>query len=142
MNSEQSQEQWYKEYYARVGSNRNDLRGNLGVLFQMLAAEKAVALSLRRVMHAANFAKVLDVGCGGGGDLMHLFRMGYLPQNITGIDIQATRLDTARNLYPSINFLHGDAADTGLLDADFDLVFESTMFATLADNAMLLKLPK
>ena len=60
--------------------------------------------------------------------------MGYLPQNITGIDVQSDRLASAERLYPSMRFVHADAAAMDFQDGEFDLVFESTMFATLSDD--------
>jgi ubiquinone/menaquinone biosynthesis C-methylase UbiE len=133
MRKERTQEEFYKEYYMRAGADRNDLRLNPGVLFQALAAEKAFVRAARDIRHDPAAAKVLDVGCGGGGDLFQVLRAGYDQKNITGIDIQQDRLDAAKRLYPSICFVAGDAAKLNFPDGMFDLVFESTMFATLTD---------
>lgn len=133
---EEAQKHWYKEYYSNRGADRNDLRLNPGVLFQALAAEKAFICAIRNVAHNPRSAKVLDVGCGGGGDMFQLMRVGYLPENTSGIDIQQDRLDAAKKLYPGINFVLGDAAKMDFQDASFDLVFESTMFATLPDDEL------
>lgn len=140
MQREQIQKQWYKEYYRRAGVDRNNLRINPGVLFQTLAAESAFICAVRHIEHNPATAKVLDVGCGGGGDAYQLLRVGYLPQNITGIDVQPDRLDGAKRLYPSMRFLHADAAAMAFQDGEFDLVFESTMFATLPDDEVSAKI--
>lgn len=134
MQREQTQKEWYKEYYLRTGSDRNDLRLNAGVLFQVLAAEKAFVCAMRRIQQDPAKAKVLDVGCGGGGNLFQLVRCGYSPANITGMDIQQDRVDEALRLYPSMTFIKRDAVEMGIADAVFDLVCEFTMFATLPDE--------
>lgn len=136
MGREEGQREFYKQYYARTGAGRNDLRRNPGVLLQSLTLERSFILASRNISHDAGTAKPLDVGCGGGGDLFQLLRVGYKPENITGIDIQAERLESARHLYPNIRFIAGDASRMDFPSGEFDLVFESTMFATLSDDAV------
>lgn len=89
---------------------------------------------MTNVEHDPANASVLDVGCGTGGDLCELVKLGYLPDRITGIDILQERIDKACLIYPNARFIHCDAASTGFEDNTFDLVFESTMFATLTDH--------
>lgn len=134
MSKEQIQNDWYRAYYAKGGSDRNDLRGNPEVLFQVLGLERSFIQASRAILNETGNAKVLDVGCGGGGDLFQLLRIGYRAENITGIEVQADRLESARKLYPAIRFIHGDASKTDFSEGEFDLVFESTMFATLPDD--------
>ncbi len=112
------------------------MRANPGVLFQTLACEASVVRAARRIEHDPPAAKVLDVGCGGGGDLYHLLRLKYAPENVTAMDILPERLAEARRLYPQICFLEGDASCMKFPDAAFDLVFESTMFTTLPDEPL------
>jgi len=127
---------WYGCYYSRVGRNRNDLRTNRGVLFQTLAVEASVVRALAGLPLSPGDAKVLDVGCGAGGDLYQLLRVGYRPENITGIDILPERIEGARRLYPQIAFTRADASAMDFPAGTFDLLFESTMFATLADDRL------
>ena len=126
-----TQREWYQQYYDKAGAERNNLRTNPGVLFQILALEAAIVRAMQFVRHEPQSAQVLDVGCGGGGDIHHLLGLGYDPANITGLDIQEARLAKARQVYPSISFVYGDATRMEFRDGYFDLVFESTMFATL-----------
>ena len=44
------------------------------------------------------------------------------------------RLAEARRLYPQMRFVQGDASRMKFDDASFDLIYESTMFATLTDD--------
>lgn len=134
MDRETSQQEWYQRYYGRSGTGRNDLRLNREVLFQTLASEASVICALADIRTDPPTTTVLDVGCGGGGDIYQLLRVGYDPVRITGIDIQHERLAAAQRLYPQMHFIHGDAARLEFEDNSFDLVFESTMFATLPND--------
>lgn len=136
MNREFETKQWYKRYYAQKGNYRNDLRRNSGVLFQALAMEASLIRASYVIEHNPAEASVLDVGCGGGGDIPQLIKLQYLPKNIVGIDIQAERIIEAKDKYPQVRFIHGDASHMELADNSFDLVFESTMFATLPDDTL------
>lgn len=132
--SEGSVRDWYTNYYSKGGMDRNNIRLNPGVLFQNLAAEAAFVRIIRNVEHNPGTARVLDVGCGSGGDMFQLFRVGYSPANIFGIDIQLERLNAGKRIYPSVNFIQEDASKMSFKDDSFDLIFESTMFATLPDD--------
>jgi ubiquinone/menaquinone biosynthesis C-methylase UbiE len=81
-------------------------------------------------------ARVLDVGCGAGGNLYQLLRLGYEASNISGIDILPANVEVARETYPNMRFVVGDASRMEFDDASFDLLSESTMFATLPDDAL------
>ncbi len=136
MSRELATRDWYGAYYRGKGSDRNDLRANRGVLFQTLASEAAVVRACYAIGHDPTRAKVLEVGCGAAGDLYQLLRLKYSPANVVGIDILAERIAEARSLYPQVRFVQGDASRMDFPDAAFDLVFESTMFATLPDDEL------
>ncbi len=113
---------------------------NPEVLFQTLASEMSVINAVRSIRHDPAGAQILDVGCGGGGDIYQLLRLGYSPEKITGVEIQTERLEAARSLFPQINWVHGDAAKMIFADNYFDMIFESGMFATLPDDALRLSI--
>lgn len=128
--------QYYKDYYGRVGTDRNDLRTNPGVLFQVLASESALVHAMREYPFPIPSSTLLDVGCGSAGDLYHILRLGFRQEQITGIDIIEERLNEAKASYPRAKWIHGDASATGIPDASFDLEFEMGMFATLTDDGL------
>jgi SAM-dependent methyltransferase len=134
MDREATTRQWYEVQYGRTGSNRNDLRTNRGVLWQCLAMDASVIRAMYAVDHAPETATVLDVGCGAAGSMGLLIRLRYDPKNVTGIDIRSDRINAARELYSQATFVHGDASAMEFPDGSFDLVYESTMFATLPDE--------
>jgi SAM-dependent methyltransferase len=131
-----STRQWYKNYYGAKGADRNDLRLNPGVLFQTLAAEASLVRACRVIDHDPAAASVLDVGCGAGCDIHELVRLRYDPAKVTGIDVLPERVASAKTLWPQGRFIHGDASRMEFTDGSFDLVFESTMFATLPDDVL------
>lgn len=136
MNRESATHQYYQEYYEKRGANRNDMRTNRGVLFQKLAAEASLVRAVGAIQHDPQTARILDVGCGGGGDIYELIRLNYRCENITGIDILPERLAEAKDSWPQMCFIQGDACRMEFEDGCFDLVFESTMFATLPDDVL------
>lgn len=131
--SEAENKEWYARYYSRMGTDRNDLKANRGVLFQTLASERSVVRAFHEIPLETSGMRVLDIGCGSGASWYQLFRLGVKPRNTVGIDIQLDRLAHAQDLYPQATIIHGDATNTLLQSASFDLVYESTMFATLPD---------
>jgi ubiquinone/menaquinone biosynthesis C-methylase UbiE len=134
MEREQATRDWYREYYSKKGADRNDLRTNGGVLFQTLAMEASIVRAARAILLDPAEARILDVGCGGAVDLYQIFRLGYRPENLTGIDILPNRLAEARERYPQTRFFRGDASEMEFEDAAFDIVYEGGMFATLVDD--------
>jgi len=136
MNREEGTKLYYKNYYESKRANRNDLRTNPGVLFQVLALEASVGRALAVVGGEMKLAHVLDVGCGGGGNLYQLLRLGYEASNISGIDILPDNVEIARRVYPQMRFVVGDATRMEFGDASFDLLSEFTMFATLPDDVL------
>jgi len=65
-------------------------------------------------------ARILDVGCATGYYSGILAAMGY---EVTGIDISATGIGKARELYPQLRFEVMDATRMTFEEASFDLVF-------------------
>jgi SAM-dependent methyltransferase len=119
---------WYEEYYARKGRDRNSLLRNPEVLYQNLAHEVAMVRAMQSIHPNPESALVLDVGCGEGASLITFLRLGFLPGNLYGVDFQESRICQARERCPGINFQCGDATKLEYANGSFDLVLESTMF--------------
>ena len=79
--------------------------------------------------------KVLDVGCGDGGVLRDLVRLGAAPDCQTGIDLLPERIERARRLSPGARFEVGDAQALPFADAEFDLVLGFTLLSSVTDEA-------
>jgi SAM-dependent methyltransferase len=80
--------------------------------------------------------RLLEVGCGGGGNLQELLRLGFAPANLVGAELLPERLAQARAALPaSVALFEGDATRLDLAPASFDIVFVSTVFSSLLDDA-------
>jgi SAM-dependent methyltransferase len=78
--------------------------------------------------------RVLEVGCGAGGNLLELLRIGFSPRNLVGIELLPDRFAQAMQSLPSgVILMQGDAAVVNLPDESEDIVFQSTVFSSLLD---------
>jgi SAM-dependent methyltransferase len=80
--------------------------------------------------------RLLEVGCGSGGNLQELSRLGFAPQQLSGAELLPERIAQARAGLPaSVALFEGDATQLDLVPASFDIVFVSTVFSSLLDDA-------
>jgi ubiquinone/menaquinone biosynthesis C-methylase UbiE len=133
-------EEYYKDYDARKGADRNDLLRNPEVLFQFLALEASVIRALASVQPDPAKATVLDVGCGEGLSLLPLLRVGFTPSNLYGVDIRPEQIASARSRFPTIHFECTEASQLSFPDRTFDIVQESTMFLQMTDDGLAKKI--
>jgi SAM-dependent methyltransferase len=86
--------------------------------------------------HVANW-RATEVGCGAGGNLLDLLRLGLLPPHLTGIELLPERLTAARAALPEgVTLLAGDASAAAVAPASQDLVLQSTVFSSILDDAL------
>lgn len=80
--------------------------------------------------------RVVEVGCGAGGNLLELLRLGLQPQHLCGIELLPERARAARrNLPAAVRIVEGDAAAQPLQPGSVDIVLQSTVFSSLLDDA-------
>jgi len=80
--------------------------------------------------------RVLEVGCGAGGNLLELLRLGFAPDRVAGIELLPERLAQARAVLPAaVSLQAGDACELDLPSASRDIVLQSTVFSSLLDDA-------
>ena len=85
--------------------------------------------------------RVLEVGCGGGMNLLDLIRLGFQPQNLVGNDLLEERLARARTvLPPAVALISGDASSLALEEESFDIVLQSKVFTSILDQTFQEKL--
>ena len=78
-----------------------------------------------------------EVGCGAGGNLLDLLRLGLMPAHLTGIELLPERLAAARAALPeAVRLLAGDASTAPVEAASQDLVLQSTVFSSILDDAL------
>lgn len=79
---------------------------------------------------------ILDIGCGAGGVLRELIRLGANPENLYGIDLLQDRIESAKKISPNINFRCGDASTLAYEDGQFDIIMQFTVFTSIFDDQM------
>jgi len=80
---------------------------------------------------------LLEVGCGSGGNLLDLLRLGLLPAHLSGIELLPERLAAARAALPEgVRLLAGDASKADIAPASQDLVLQSTVFSSILDDGV------
>lgn len=77
--------------------------------------------------------RVLDVGCGNGGELAEMLTFGATPERLVGVDLLADRIEAARSRHPGIDFRVGNAVSLDFQTASFDLVLSYTVFSSILD---------
>jgi SAM-dependent methyltransferase len=82
---------------------------------------------------------LLEIGCGGGGNLLRFLRWGFDPSRLIGNELLPVRLSEARRALPAeTKLIGGDAC--GLDCGIFDIVYQSTVFSSILDDAFQAKL--
>ena len=100
--------------------------------------QRAILGLLRResITTLANL-DVLEVGCGGGANLLELLELGADPGRLVGNELLEDRLALARRLLPEEVALHaGDACELVFPDRAFDIIYQSTVFSSILSDAI------
>ena len=99
--------------------------------------QRAMLMLFRRLgWHRLDDKRVFEVGCGAGGNLLELLRLGFAPGHLGGIELLPERLAQARRvLPPAVSLQAGDACALALPPASQDIVLQSTVFSSLLDDA-------
>lgn len=133
------------EHEAEAVVERYARRKDMG-RYSMLRPEVWQAVQERQRAMLALFAqaglrdlsslRLLEVGCGAGGNLLELLRLGFAPQHLGGIELLPERLAQARAVLPEgVALQGGDALQAPVAARSLDIVFVSTVFSSLLDPA-------
>jgi SAM-dependent methyltransferase len=80
--------------------------------------------------------RLLEVGCGSGGNLLELLRLGFEPEHLSGVELLPERFEHARRHLPAgVALSQGDALLAPIAPASQDIVMQSTVFTSLLDGA-------
>lgn len=105
----------------------------------VLLSRQELERVITRILHSRASAPVralrlLEVGCGAGGNLLMLLRLGFQPVNLVGNELLPDRLTLARSRLPvSVNLLGGDATSVDFPGAPFDIVLQSLVFSSILE---------
>ena len=92
-------------------------------------------LLAERGWHDLAALRLVEVGCGAGGNLLEFLRLGFRPEHLAGLELLPERHAHARALLPERVALHlGDATTAPVSQASCDLVFQATVFSSLLDD--------
>lgn len=87
-------------------------------------------------VHELSDLSLLEVGCGAGGNLLELLRLGFAPAHLRGVELLPERLAIARAVLPeTVQLSGGDALQAGVPAQSLDIVYVSTVFSSLLDDA-------
>ena len=94
-----------------------------------------IGLLVKHAIQPLSEMRVLEIGCGGGGNLLELLRMGFSPENLVANELLPDRVALARNNLPAAcQVLEGDATKLGFEESSLDIVYQSTVFTSLLDR--------
>lgn len=80
--------------------------------------------------------RLAEVGAGTGGNLLELLRVGFVPENLIGVELLPERAEAARHTLPTaLRFEQGDATALTVETGSLDVVYQSVVFSSLLDDA-------
>jgi SAM-dependent methyltransferase len=122
-------------YARRVDADRY-AASNPDVWLMLQERQRAMLrLFRRRGIGPFGALHVVEVGCGAGGNLLELLRLGFDPAHLTGIELLPERHAEARRVLPAALALHCRDATTFDPGAESqDLVYASTVFSSLLED--------
>jgi len=87
--------------------------------------------------------KLLEIGCGSGGNLLQFLRLGFSSENLVGNELLQERMNKARYRLPAVlKILPGNALDLAIQANQFDIVFQSMVFSSILDEKFKFQLSK
>jgi len=88
--------------------------------------------------------RLVELGCGAGGNLLDFLRIGLSPGNLAGVDLIDSRIQAARRLLPQeVQLYCGDAAAAlALAEGSFDVVYQSMMCSSILDDDLLVSVAR
>jgi SAM-dependent methyltransferase len=113
---------------------------NAAVLLATQERQRAIANLLVSVGQGnVTGVRLVEVGCGTGANLLEFLRLGFRPEHLQGIELLTSSAEQARTVLPvSLRIIVGDAAGAAAAavpDASQDIVYQSTVFSSLLDDA-------
>jgi SAM-dependent methyltransferase len=96
---------------------------------ERIAATRTVLTRLMSEQHP----RLIDVGCGTGGDLAYLRSTGWPADRLAGVDLIPSRLGAARLACPDVELRLGDGTSVPFPDNSVDVATAVTVFSSILD---------
>ena len=124
-------------YARRAPADERYRLTNPAALMAMQERQRAMlALFARRGFADLGSLRLVEVGSGGGGNLLELLQLGFLPEHLAGIELLPERHAAARARLPeAVRLVCGDASAEPVAPGSIDIVLASTVFSSLLDDA-------
>ena len=125
--------------FGREYTDRNQYKpAQLDLFYEAMYGVTRTELNTRFLQDVPRDARILEVGCNIGNQLLLLHHMGFA--NLHAIEIQDYALAHARQRVPSATLSQGSALAIPYNDGEFDLVFTSGVLIHIAPNDLRLAL--
>lgn len=127
--------------YARRDAAQDALRYQLMASASALQAQQERLRALVRLWNAHGWTSLSDlaiteVGCGAGGNLQDLLRLGASPARLQGLELIVERAAQARAALPgAVRIAEGDATLAPVAEDSQHAVLAFTLFSSLLDPA-------
>jgi len=90
-----------------------------------------------------NNKRILEIGCGNGGNILTFLKLGFEPENIVANELLENRYLTSKKRLPQdIKIIWGNALDLDLPNNHFDIVFQSMVFSSILSEDFKRQLAK
>jgi SAM-dependent methyltransferase len=106
------------------------------ILIRNHQREQAILGFLHR-FHPTDFSQfsLLEIGCGGGSDLLNFLRFGFSPSKLYGNELLNDRYLHAKSLLPTkVKLYNCDAFDMCFDINSFNFIYQSMVFSSILDN--------
>jgi SAM-dependent methyltransferase len=121
-------------------------RRDVGDRYSILKPDVWLAVQARQRALLALFARlgwrdpasrrIVEVGCGGGANLLELLRFGFAPDHLVGLELLPDRAAHARRTLPAaLEVRTGDASVADISASSQDAVYAATVFSSILDDA-------
>jgi pseudaminic acid biosynthesis-associated methylase len=117
--------------FGREYTDRNTLQPDaLDALYQKNYGVTRRQLNERFLVEIPLDARILEVGCNAGNQLLTLQEMGF--RNLYGVEVQSYALDRAKSRLKGVRLLDASAFDIPYPSGYFDVVFTSGVLIHIA----------
>ena len=130
-----------RDRYARRDAGRDANRYSLSDPYALAAWQerqrKMLSMLADAKLNDFSVLDVLDVGCGNGGNLLDLLRLGVTPERLQGIELLPERAEAARAVLPATcRISNEDALTLQSPAASQDVIVLFTVFSSILSDAV------
>ncbi len=108
----------------------NPLRSNVALYYNSIWQMRIGRFFLNERLQADK-VRILDAGCGIGDKVGYLIMLGFLQNNIVGIDLFPDDLAIAKKKYAGVKWIDGNCNRMEFADESFDYILASTLFSSV-----------